>query len=242
MQFPTSICILFRPALALAFFVAARALAQDVSREELLGKFQPASHPSFVPVEPVHASRPGMYLRREAYEAFLRMKQAADSSGIRLVILSATRTFDDQKRIWERKWNREKYAGWKDADKSRDILRYSSMPGTSRHHWGTDMDLNSLEPAWFRSGEGKRTFEWLSGNAARFGFCQTYTPRDKGRTGYEEEPWHWSYFPLSAPFLDAYLGQVRAEDIRGFSGDHTAEEIDVIGKYVRGIECSAAEP
>ncbi|NJK84501.1 MAG: M15 family metallopeptidase [Saprospiraceae bacterium] len=36
------------------------------------------------------------------------------------------------------------------------ILKYSSMPGTSRHHWGTDIDLNSFSNSYFEQGEGKK--------------------------------------------------------------------------------------
>ena len=28
------------------------------------------------------------------------------------------------------------------------------MPGTSRHHWGTDIDFNSVDPAYFKTATG----------------------------------------------------------------------------------------
>jgi hypothetical protein len=44
---------------------------------------------------------------------------------------------------------------------SKDILRFSSMPGTYRHHWRTDMDLVSVDPVYFDNEVGKKTYDWL---------------------------------------------------------------------------------
>jgi len=49
------------------------------------------------------------------------------------------------------------------------------MPGTSRHHWGSDVDLYSLEDIDFLKGNGKIIYQWLTDNAASYGFCQPYT-------------------------------------------------------------------
>ena len=175
-------------------------------------------------------------MRSEAYEAFKDMYWDAHKCGIHLQIVSATRNFDYQKGIWERKWKRDRYAGWKDVDKVKDILKYSSMPGTSRHHWGTDIDFNALTNDYFESGTGLKVYNWLSSHAADYGFHQTYTSKEDGRTGYEEEKWHWSYFPLSEQFLEEYEKQVTYEDITGFSGSSYAEEVKAIEHYVMGIE------
>src|SRR5690625_6663701 len=69
-------------------------------------------------------------------------------------IRSATRNFEYQKSIWERKWNGESpiengeilpETTSDPVERALKILRYSSMPGSSRHHWGTDIDLRSEE-------------------------------------------------------------------------------------------------
>jgi D-alanyl-D-alanine carboxypeptidase len=106
-----------------------------------------------------------LYLRKETYEAFLKMHAAAKADGIQLVVRSATRNFNYQKRIWEGKWNgQRKIAGNQNAAKAYPdpvqralkILEYSSMPGSSRHHWGTDLDLNAFNNEWFEKGIGKK--------------------------------------------------------------------------------------
>jgi zinc D-Ala-D-Ala carboxypeptidase len=220
--------------------------AQPVDKNYLVGKFDPASHPQFVKLKDEHTrgSARGGYLRMETYEAFIRMRDAASKEGVELIIISATRNFDAQKKIWENKWNGRTPVEGKDLahvkdkkERARLILLYSSMPSTSRHHWGTDMDLNALENEFFDSGQGLKIYQWLTAHAAEFGFCQPYTSKSGGRTGYEEEKWHWSYLPLSGELLAQYKKQVAYTDIAGFAGSEVAPKMQVIKKYVEGVDC-----
>jgi LAS superfamily LD-carboxypeptidase LdcB len=224
--------------LTLLFLTALTLLgnAQIINKEELLGKINPSQHPSFSKIEKVYTTKDNIYLRTECYEAFIKMSEAAKKEGVTLTIISATRTFDQQKAIWERKWAKLKEQKKSDLEMARNIMLYSSMPGTSRHHWGTDIDINSLENSYFKSGAGKKLYDWMLLHAAEFGFHQTYTDKSKGRTGYEEEKWHWSYMPLSGPFLEEYQKQISYSDISGFSGSNVALELKVIETYVQGIE------
>lgn len=214
----------------------------------LLGKFDPVQEDSFVEIESKFANRKGLFLRSEAYRAFIKMYTAALEDGIHLTVVSATRNFDSQKNIWERKWTGKTLVDGKNLDqsasdpveKAKIILRFSSMPGTSRHHWGTDIDLNALNNDYFSKGEGEKIYAWLKENASDFGFCQAYTPKNPARpSGYEEEKWHWSYLPLARPFLAHYIQKVEYSDLKGFLGWETAQALKVIENYVLGInpEC-----
>lgn len=209
--------------------------AQDYTKDELLGKINPSSHPSFILIPNIHCSRSGIYLRKEAQESLLQLIKAAKDEGIELKVLSGTRPFNHQKSIWERKWGRASYMGWQDFDKAKDILTYSSMPGSSRHHWGTDVDLNSLENIYFESGEGLVVYEFLQRCGGEFGFTQVYTDKEGGRTGYEEEKWHWSYMPIASEMLELYNLLVTPADIKGFNGASVADSVQIIGDYVNGI-------
>ncbi len=210
----------------------------------LLGRFNPATHPLFVIIGSSHTTLTDAYLRRETVEAFGKMQKAAYREGIQLTIVSATRNFDAQKTIWEAKWEGKRKVEGMDLttvkdpfERARIILKYSSMPGTSRHHWGTDIDINSVEPDYFLKDKGARELAWLMEHAADYGFCQTYTRKDTLRrsTGYEEEAWHWSYIPVASQLLHRYLRTVKYSDIRGFKGDQTAEQLHIIRDYVAGI-------
>ena len=111
------------------------------------------------------------------------------------------------------------------------------MPSTSRHHWGTDIDINSLEPSYFESGQGKREYDWLVKNADRFGFCQVYTDfNNKDRdSGYLNEAWHWSYIPKAKVYLEEYNKRINYNDINGFMGSNLADDLSMISDYVNGI-------
>jgi len=216
----------------------------ELPPQELLGKIEPSSHEGFVKINAKYTNKSNIYLRKATYEAFEHMYAAAKKEGIQLKIISATRNFASQKSIWENKWNGNTKVGGEDlsqtitdpAQRALKILEYSSMPGTSRHHWGTDIDLNQLNNAWFASGEGKKLYDWLQAHAAEYGFCQPYSEKGPERPdGYNEEKWHWSYMPLAHQFLRQYANKITYEDIDGFAGSGVAEEIKVIDKYVEGI-------
>jgi len=218
---------------------------KNLDTDYCMGKFEPKSHADFELIPIQYADREGLYLRKDVMEAFIKMFEAANEEGIQLQIRSATRNFNYQKGIWERKWTGATTLSdgtnvAKDIalpkEKALKILEYSSMPGTSRHHWGTDIDLNAFNNAYFEKGEGKKIYDWLSKNAASFGFCQPYTPKGPNRpNGYNEEKWHWTYKPLGSEITAFAEKNLKNEMIAGFQGAETAVEIDVIGKYVLGI-------
>lgn len=221
-----------------------------IAQSLLLGRFDPAKDTAFEKLTATYASGSalGAYLHKESLAAFKKMHAAAKADGIKLSIISATRNFFRQKQIWEAKWTGARKVGGKDlskslpnpAERATKILLYSSMPGTSRHHWGTDMDINNLENAYFSKGQGLKEYEWLKAHAAEYGFGQPYSKKGEDRPyGYEEEKWHWSYLPLAKKYLAAYGRQIKTEDIKGFKGAAVAEELKVIERYVFGIapEC-----
>lgn len=218
----------------------------QITKELLVGKFEPSTNTSFIQVPIPYANRKGLYLLKETYEAFLKMQEKAKSEGVTLTIISATRNFNYQKTIWEAKWqgkrlvnglNLSNFKG-SDREKAELILKYSSMPGTSRHHWGTDVDFNSVDGNYFDTKEGAKVYNWLLINAKDFGFCQPYIAfGEKRSSGYQEEKWHWSYLPLASKFLTDYKEQIDYSDIQGFLGDDQAKALNVIHDYVLGINC-----
>ena len=209
--------------------------ADTVDVDFIMGKFEPKDHKDFALIDIKYADREGLYMQSQAYESFKEMYASASRAGIKLVIRSAARNFEYQKGIWERKWAAIKEEV---SDKSRalKILEYSSMPGSSRHHWGTDIDLNSFENSWFESGEGLKLYNWMLENASTFGYCQPYTEKNEERPdGYNEEKWHWSYVPLSQTLTLQAADHLHDEMISGFEGASSADGIGVVKKYVLGI-------
>lgn len=238
----------------------AAAPIQRYSDQDLLGQNDPTNHPDFVHVEDQEDRAHN--LRGEVAIQWNRMQQAAANAGHNIFIVSSTRNFNDQARIWNNKWNGRQTSERPDGsrvDHSResderqradDILDYSSMPGTSRHHWGTDLDINSTSPQDWEAPDGPYAdvYTWLTANAATYGFSQTYdalagspgAPASATRTsGYSEEKWHWSYIPIANEMQQAYVDQIDYGDITGFDGSDQARGLDVINNYVNSIAPTA---
>lgn len=227
--------------------VLAEMKAQYDANEKLylMGKFDPAQRDDFTQV-PMQYSLGGlkMYLRKETLAAFLQMAIAAKRDDVELNLASATRNFDYQKNLWEKKWNGTTLVNGQDLSKTipdglqrfKKILEYSAVPGISRHHWGTDIDINNADLPYFETDEGIKVYNWLTANAATFGFCQPYTLKGSGRpTGYNEEKWHWSYLPLAKNFTKEYKTLITDADITGFLGDKYVSQLDLINTNVLGI-------
>lgn len=179
------------------------------------------------------------HLNEETRDAFRKLVQSFRTEHPEVkqipIIISAFRSFDHQKRIWENKFTgrqrmRLPVEGKSPSEIIALILEYSSAPGTSRHHWGTDFDLNSLQNQYFEAGgKGEFLYKWLLQNASRFGFCQPYNEWQKrNKKGYREEKWHWSYVPVAnrlqkewvrkykekkLQFQDRYLGGKELGDL-----------------------------
>ncbi len=213
----------------------------------LTGRFNPYRQGNFVLLETLGIPCSGSHhiLRREAAESLKKMYDdfRKDHPKSPFWVQSSTRNFDSQKAIWENKWNK---GGKSPSDRKgitsrgKSILSYSSMPGTSRHHWGTDFDLNVLRNSYFEKGDGRDLYLWLREHAHKYGFCQPYD--DSGRSGYLEEKWHWSYHPLSKRFLADWISQY-AKNREFFTRKGLFSGSEILGAlapvYVTGIreEC-----
>jgi LAS superfamily LD-carboxypeptidase LdcB len=171
----------------------------------------------------IELQQPTCALHYEVVASFLSMRDAAASEGIDLQARSSFRDFDTQLAIWNRKWRGERTifdrqgrevprASIADADCVDAILCWSAVPGGSRHHWGSDIDVIDVAavPAGYSvqlvpseyaaDGIFSRLATWLDSNMQRFGFFRPYRT-DRG--GVSPEPWHLSYAPVSLPALEA---------------------------------------
>ncbi len=115
--------------------------------------------------------------------AWSDMVAAADTDGVRLMIVSGFRSVDYQARLIRKKIN----AGQPVSD----ILTVNAAPGHSEHHTGRAVDIATPgSRPLTEEFEATDAFSWLVGNAARFGFSMSY-PRDNPG-GFIYEPWHWA--------------------------------------------------
>ena len=155
----------------------------------------------------------GYLLRQKAHLAFMDMQNEALKSGVMIQGVSSYRNYEHQKRIWVRKYKTNKSQGLSPEQNIQKIIQYSTIPGTSRHHWGTDVDIvdgnhistpNLLSASNFEKGKPFYKLRlWLEKNAHAYGYYIVYT-NDESRKGFKYEPWHYSYKPLSKEYLNQY--------------------------------------
>eukprot|EP01118_Nematostelium_gracile_P009493 TRINITY_DN320_c0_g1_i1.p1 TRINITY_DN320_c0_g1~~TRINITY_DN320_c0_g1_i1.p1 ORF type:complete len:506 (-),score=63.71 TRINITY_DN320_c0_g1_i1:55-1572(-) len=165
------------------------------------GQFEVTTYPNLFTTVNTYGIPGSGYLRYETLTALklMYLNFSATHPDISFSVVSAIRNFKAQKVIWENKWNGSYNYITNLIDRGLGILTYSSMPGTSRHHWGTDFDLTNLNADYWTKTQGLTFYNWLKANAHNWGFYQPYTA--ERATGYSEERWHWSYAPLAIPFV-----------------------------------------
>ena len=210
------------------FINSTRLFAQQesFSTEELIGKTLPKN------------SNNPYKLRSEVYDAFLTMAAAAKKENIDIQIVSAFRSYERQKQIYDRKFKRYRAQGLDTLATVTKIIEYSTIPGTSRHHWGTDIDIiqkvanppkNLLVASNFENdGPFCPLKEWMDTHAKSFGFKLVYTKR-ADRKGFKYEPWHFTYYPTSEKMLNAYL---KGDIIEKIKKNNTLKN-EFINKYLK---------
>lgn len=150
-------------------------------------------------------------------QALKKMQEAALTDGIKIEVASGYRSFQRQREIWNGKYQKYAAQGLKPDAIFNKIVEYSTVPGTSRHHWGTDVDLIDgnanysgavlVTDKYHGDGPFCKLKDWMDANSSRFGFELVYT-LNANRTGFEYEPWHYSYAPISRKYFVNYLTEV----------------------------------
>jgi len=154
-------------------------------------------------------------LQKEAYLSFIKMQKAALKDGIKIKVISSFRSYNQQNDIWEDKFKTYTKNGLTPIQAINKIIEYSTIPGTSRHHWATEVDIvdgninppdaDVLQTKFFDNPKVYLKLKlWLKAHANKYEFYLVYTDDNK-RKGFKYEPWHYSYAPLSKPMLKAYL-------------------------------------
>ncbi|MBF0361304.1 MAG: M15 family metallopeptidase [Oligoflexia bacterium] len=172
--------------------------------------------------------RIGTAVHQRAVFPLLSLQKEAAKVGFDLKIVSAFRAYERQVTIWNEKVRAQRtvldYDGRSVIDQSTlsredllwAILRWSSIPGTSRHHWGTEIDVydakalpdvNQLKLIPSESEEGgpmAPLHKWLDELIEKkraFGF---FRPYECDRGGISPEKWHLSYTPQAYLYDESY--------------------------------------
>ena len=168
---------------------------------------------------------PDLRAERETATAFQTLGRRAAERGFEFRIASAFRDYDRQVRIINDKWTGARpvtdgdgrlleRVQYDDQEWLNLILRFSALPGTSRHHWGTDLDIwdastvdedYRLQLAPSEYGPSGPFFEmtrWLDELMAADDAEGFYKPYAEDRGGIAPEQWHISYRPAAMKYQE----------------------------------------
>lgn len=162
----------------------------------------------FVPQDLVEVAD-GKRLVREAADAFLQMQADAKEDGYAFYAVSAYRTIEYQKNLYNR---------YLRQDSQKVVDSYSARAGQSEHNTGRTVDICASDWNMNQFGRTKESV-WINENAPNYGFIVRYTENNRDITGYRSEPWHITY-----------VGKEAAQTIRDQNLSSLEEYIE---KYVR---------
>ncbi len=128
-------------------------------------------------------------VEKEAYDAYLKLKDALASEGVYVDLDSARRSVAEQQRIWDDFM--EKYG---EVYTKRTV----AVPGYSEHHTGLALDLYlNIDGEDVYLNEDMVTYpeiwEKIHEKLAENGFILRYLEGKEAITGYGYEPWHIRY-------------------------------------------------
>ncbi|CAM4170547.1 M15 family metallopeptidase [Pseudoalteromonas byunsanensis] len=165
---------------------------------------------------------------------------AAKQAGFDLTIASAFRSFQRQAKIWNAKFSGHRpvndinncpveLSALSEIEKCKAIMLFSALPGASRHHFGSDLDIYAenclgeqhtlqLAPWEYQAGGPFAEFNaWIDENLTDFGFFKPYA---KYNGGVAQEPWHISHIATSKLLeqhqsIDAIADAINQHDVLG---------------------------
>ena len=170
--------------------------------------------------------------------AFARLRRAAGGAGFDLQAASGFRSFERQLAIWNAKARGERAVlddsgaaltleAMPPAERVHAILRYSALPGASRHHWGSDVDVYDAAamPEDYRveltpqeaadDGVFGPLHRWLDEAIAAGKAEGFYRPYAQDGGGTAPERWHLSYAPEARPNEQAFREPLLRECLAG---------------------------
>ncbi len=189
----------------------------SLSAAQLLG--QDDSH--------VQQGADGHSLHPQCRQALERLQARAAQAGFKPAVVSGFRSFERQRQIWNAKACGKRPV-LDDNDQALDIsdmdevglvhtiMRFSALPGGSRHHWGGDLDVYDAAavPADYQvqlnlaevsdTGVFGAFHQWLDELIEADDAEGFFRPYAQDRGGVSPERWHLSYAPLANECVEAF--------------------------------------
>ena len=193
----------------------------------------------------------------DTLKAYLSLKEDLDSENINLSLVSAFRSFDRQFDIWNAKASGKRkllsrdekeleFSNLTPEELLHSILTWSALPGASRHHWGTDIDIydanikdkSDVELTLYECEQDfTNLYQVLDNKLEEHGFFRPYA-KDNG--GVSREPWHISFKEKSSTYLEQFNLEVFRKSVEASKDlllkDVILDQIEIIyTQYITNI-------
>lgn len=137
----------------------------------------------------------GQQVDSRIYPDLQKMFDDMRSEGLSPVVASGYRTKGYQEQLLNEKIEELLARGYSEEDSEAEAKTWVAVPGTSEHHLGlaidinSDLDVNNPDPA----ASEVELQQWLKDNSYRYGFILRYPLGKEKITGVNYEPWHFRY-------------------------------------------------
>jgi LAS superfamily LD-carboxypeptidase LdcB len=207
----------------------------------------------------------GTHIHSDVVRPFLRLQDEARRAGFELAILSGFRDFERQLEIWNRKATGQQAVLDSNAvpldierlsekELAFAILRWSALPGASRHHWGTDIDVfdAAAKPDGYEielipeevnsGGMFGPLHDWLDQTIAAHAAFGFFRPYDRDRQGVAPERWHLSCAPVASRYEDSLTTDVIRDTIRQADMALKQVVLDNVGEIYQRFVTNTGRP
>lgn len=198
---------------------------KNLAKKIITGKT--SDHLTYIPTMDV-------YIHKDIRDDFFFLHNEAKKNNIEITIASGFRSFEKQKLIWNEKASGKRalfdeHGNIIDYNLVKDnqeellylILNWSAIPGMSRHHWGTDIDVFDMVPLMSEptykdykvqlidnetrcGGIFEKMHLWLDLEInSDSDKCAFFRPYNENSRGVKSERWHLSHKKIAQQFEQA---------------------------------------
>ncbi|QFP41777.1 M15 family metallopeptidase [Borrelia miyamotoi] len=159
-----------------------------------------------------------LMIRKILIDDLINLVDAGKENGFQIKIMSAYRTKEYQKFLFE--YNVKAYG--------KKIAKIqSAIPNHSQHQLGTTIDFIKIDDNLLNTKAGK----WLYENSLKYGFSLSYPKNHERETGYKSEPWHYMYIGKQACTIQKKYFNNLQYKLLEFWNKHKKELSKLIQKY-----------
>ena len=132
----------------------------------------------------------GQAVDSRIYPDLQAMFDACRAAGLKPMVKTSYRTYDDQKSMLVLKYRRYRNDGASHAEAQRKALKVAAYPGYSEHQLGLAVDIDSSDT---QSCSNESVWNWMKRNCQNYGFIWRYPGVKSDITGISNEDWHFRY-------------------------------------------------